>query len=162
MKEIERSIARISSLDFNKPSRNHDLMQSLLLFKEYLRRMLLWSQALAVRGWPFTILAKYIDPSVQIDPTIEDQFKKILYPTPFIRTTCMSYLMWALIENTPIVNSYALPNPYEPLIQMYEGGYYFYREHHVVVIEGMKGEVNTIMLTPDLYNTDIPFISLDI
>jgi hypothetical protein len=103
------------------------------LFREYLRRAALWVKALECTDeWPFFDVAAQINPSLRADEAKVESLKRHL--TQFhlfrpIKRTCEWFVHWAVVRDTPEVTKFALPDPYEPLILMYERGGDFYTEH---------------------------------
>lgn len=104
------------------------------LLREYLRRAALWAKALdCIDEWPFFDVAAHLD-SVDADETKVKVLKTHFTQTPFyvagiIEKTCKWFLEWDSVKNSPKVNEFTLPEPYEPLILMYERGGIFSTEH---------------------------------
>ena len=103
------------------------------LLKEYLRRASLWAKALdCADQWPFFDVAAQIDPSLRCDEAKVEALERHLAPFAVSRTVrrlCEWFVHWAVVKHSPKVTQMALPDPYEPLILLYERGGDFYREH---------------------------------
>jgi hypothetical protein len=103
--------------------------------QEYLRRAALWSKALdCTDEWPFFDVAAHICPLECADDTKVKVLKTHFTETPFyvagiIEKTCEWFLHWDRVKNLPKVSDFTLPEPYEPLIIMYERGGIFSMEH---------------------------------
>lgn len=93
------------------------------LMREYLRRSALWSRELNSKGWPFFDIAADIDPKVRAEPSIVSGLKEGLPGGlyPMVVRTCVWSLHFAALRDAgiPIPD---LPDPFEPLILMYERG----------------------------------------
>jgi len=100
-----------------------------LLMREYLRRAALWAKAYdAEPSWPFFDIAEHIDAEITISPHIADELERLLedLAPASLRTTCRRAVRWAALRETRNDLPTDLPDPYEPLLAMYErgGGYY--------------------------------------
>ncbi|MBW4496333.1 MAG: hypothetical protein KME26_25325 [Oscillatoria princeps RMCB-10] len=105
------------------------------LLREYLRRAALWAKALnCTDEWPFFDVAAHICPLQRAgDAKVEALGRHFseapFYATGIIEKTCEWFLHWDAVKNRPEVTKFALPDPYEPLIIMYERGGIFSTEH---------------------------------
>jgi hypothetical protein len=105
------------------------------LLREYLRRAALWAKALdCTDEWPFFDVAARICLLECADDTNVKVLKTHFTETPFyvagiIEKTCEWFLHWDRVKNLPKVSEFTLPEPYEPLIVMYERGGIFSMEH---------------------------------
>ncbi len=99
-----------------------------LLMREYMRRAALWAQACGAGAeWPFFDVTEFVDPTLSLDPDVEAELEEFLtrtVPTPSTARTCRGAVRWAALvakRDDPA----GLPDPYEPLLLMYErgGGY---------------------------------------
>ncbi|WP_051836439.1 hypothetical protein [Streptomyces sp. NRRL WC-3742] len=96
------------------------------LMEEYFRRAALWLDAYGEpQMWPFFDLAEIVDPSVRVDPVLIEDIEL------FIDDACgSSYAMdsgaaavqWAALTSAPGVQLPPLPDPFEPLLRLYERG----------------------------------------
>ena len=128
---VDRGIERIKAINWElNDSRT---ASHIALFREYLRRASLWAKALGCTDeWPFFDVAAQIDPSLRADEAKVELLKRHL--TQFrlfrpIKRTCEWFVHWAVVKDRPEVTKFALPDPYDPLILMYERGGDFYAEH---------------------------------
>ncbi|MFI2357062.1 MULTISPECIES: hypothetical protein [Streptomyces] len=105
-----------------------------LLMREYLRRAALWAQSYkAERSWPFFDIAAHIDVTITtpLDVTEDlEQLLKDLAPAS-LRTTCSGAVRWAALRDARPDLLEKLPDPYEPLLRMYERGGGFYLQEYL-------------------------------
>lgn len=104
--------------DMNRSSR-------VALGREYLRRAALWTKAIQYsKGWPFIDFAKQIDPTVSIEPEqlelLYSHLRKffVIGSITNITNILVYALHWQKLETIP----FDLPDPYEPVILIYERG----------------------------------------
>jgi hypothetical protein len=116
---------------------------SMLLLEEFLRRAALWAEVLGIidlpgTGWPLIDYSTYIDSSLKIDEDNDDfdelsaQAEELLVegsPSYYAKKVCVYFVHWAMIKDRPEVTIHNLPDPYEPLIVLYERGCNFRRDH---------------------------------
>ncbi|WNF27164.1 hypothetical protein RI138_10105 [Streptomyces sp. C11-1] len=100
-----------------------------LLMREYLRRAALWAQAYeAEQSWPFFDITGHVDAGVTIPPDVAEELEQLLkeLAPASLRTTCRGAVRWAELRAAHGDLPKDLPDPYEPLLLMYErgGGYY--------------------------------------
>ncbi len=102
------------------------------LFQEYLHRMSLWSKAINhPELWPFYDLSSYLYAPQKAKEYQIIQLKQHLTKFPLnrlVKHTCEWYLSWSFIADE-MTKKYQLPDPFAPLILMYERGGTFYTEH---------------------------------
>jgi hypothetical protein len=161
---ITDALDRILALDFQTLRRSTEAQMPThtLLMKEHLRRMLLWKKALKIELWPFENLARYFVEFPQLEREhIMEQLKSVSFPNGSVTATCMAFILWSLIEKREAVQAYQLPNPYEPLIRMYELGGWFSREQNMIDLWNCFGETENLTLAPNQYDTTLPFIDLN-
>jgi hypothetical protein len=109
--------------------------------REYLRRMALWKNELQSGAWPFFDVAGTLKPDIHTNiqsPKFDKHFKEIIsfVWNPLMIKTCQWYLHWAILTDTGTLAQTILPEPYEPLIWMYERGGHFYTEHGFIQVLG--------------------------
>ncbi|MFC5719560.1 hypothetical protein ACFP1Z_05125 [Streptomyces gamaensis] len=106
-----------------------------LLMREYLRRAALWAREYGVEAlWPFFDIAEHAAPSVTVDPAVAaetEEFLRRLIARDSVKKTCRSAVHWAAVYATEHVPLPELPDPYEPLLLMYERGGGFYVEEFI-------------------------------
>lgn len=94
------------------------------LMREFLRRSAVWTRALGAKGWPFYDIAEFAAPGVRaaeevvegvsLNPAITEQF-------PTVGKSCVWALHLAAARDAG-VSLPDLPDPFAPLIRMYERG----------------------------------------
>jgi hypothetical protein len=96
------------------------------LMREYLRRSAWWAQAVnATDEWPFFDIAARIDPAVRASSYLADRlddFIESAVHAPVVASTCRAALHWSALVTTPGTQVPNLPDPFEPLLAMYERG----------------------------------------
>jgi hypothetical protein len=137
---VEQALERLLNIKWKfdaKRSRSH-----CLLMAEYLRRAVLWAQALQVADyWPFFNIAAVVAPNERVSESSINGLKEQMeqWPTSFmVKQTCIFYLQWAYVKDLPSIVRLQLPDPFEPLILLYERGGSFTTEHGFINI-GMAG-----------------------
>ncbi|MGW1520279.1 hypothetical protein [Streptomyces sp. NPDC002287] len=104
-----------------------------VLFREYLRRAAMWSQAYpeAEAAWPFLAITTYAAPEFRLSHTTEAELKALLarLPNLEVRTTCAGAVRLAELRTQEPAALPDLPDLYEPLILFYERGGEFLREN---------------------------------
>ncbi len=95
-----------------------------LLMREFLRRTALWVHFLGgTERWPFFNIAERIDPSVRADPGLIErlnEFTEENIPEFIARRMCRAAVHWAELQDSTQVRLPDLPDPYEPLVVLYE------------------------------------------
>jgi hypothetical protein len=95
------------------------------LMKEYLRRMAWWAKVTEAPDFPFFDIAAAVDPAVRADPSIVDlvqtRVKSRLQGLRVVRA-CEQALHFAALLDAGVELPPAPPEPYEPLLVMFERG----------------------------------------
>lgn len=123
-------VARLRAINWDDGSAAFDHPHSrALLMREYLRRAALWARAYdAEPSWPFFDIAEHVDAEISTPPDIADDLEERLeeLAPASLRTTCRGAVRWATLREARNDLPTDLPDPYEPLLAMYErgGGYY--------------------------------------
>lgn len=124
------------------------------LMREYLRRSALWARALGVpEDWPFFDIAEVVDPAVQLDPNFAERFEQGLMERG-AREQHREYCLWALRFSELGSVRQDLPDPFEPLVQVYERGGVFGMEAGTInFVHGLIVSRRSIdeYLKPDLH-----------
>ncbi|CAL9478455.1 hypothetical protein SUDANB121_03000 [Nocardiopsis dassonvillei] len=113
---------RIHAIDWNG---NLDHTRSRVsLMREYLRRAAVWTRALGAKGWPFYDIAEFAAPGVRaadevVQGVLENPAVVEQYPT--VGKSCVWALHLAAARDAG-VSLPDLPDPFEPLVRMYERG----------------------------------------
>ncbi|MFD3976685.1 hypothetical protein [Streptomyces cyaneofuscatus] len=100
-----------------------------LLMREYLRRTALWAQAYgAEERWSFFDIAERVDAAITTPPDVAVELEHLLtnLAPASLRTTCRGAVRWPALLASHRGLPVDLPDPYEPLLLMYErgGGYH--------------------------------------
>ncbi|MBB6120680.1 hypothetical protein [Nocardiopsis algeriensis] len=113
---------RIHAIDW---SRNLDRTRSrVALMREYLRRAAVWTRTLEAQGWPFYDIAEFAAPGVR---AADEVVSGVLESPALVRQfytvghTCVWALHLAAARDEGAVLP-DLPDPFEPLMRMYERG----------------------------------------
>lgn len=129
-----RVLERLRAIDWADDFAASDHANSrALLMREYLRRAALWARACrAEQSWPFFDIAEHVDAELETPPDVAAEVEEVLAglaPTS-LKRTCRAALRWATLRDTRDDLPADLPDPYEPLLLMYErGGGYFLEEY---------------------------------
>ncbi|KOG37537.1 hypothetical protein [Streptomyces decoyicus] len=125
-----RVLERLRAIDWADDFAASDHANSrALLMREYLRRAALWARACgAEQSWPFFDVAEHVDAEFQTPPDVAAEVEEVLAglaPTS-LKRTCRAAIRWAALRDVRDDLPADLPDPYEPLLLMYErgGGYY--------------------------------------
>ena len=110
------------------------------LMREHLRLMARWASALGCEdAWPFFDLAAKVQPEARATATevttIERHLRSLSLPERVVRASVCA-LHWDQLKTLPAVAGFALPDPFEPLIAMFEQGGRFTTEHGYVEVDG--------------------------
>ena len=98
------------------------------LTQEYLGRTARWAQVLgapAQNRWPFSDLAKAVDPSTAADPAQLQELVRsagVYFTVEALRRAAESALYWAALGDLPKERYPELDDPYEPLLLLFERG----------------------------------------
>jgi hypothetical protein len=135
--KVEQAKSRVMAIDWEK----RDWLKTgsnLLLFKEFLRRVVLAAEAIGLfkgtgAGWLMGNHAAFFNPSLELEAEEIDELAEELqipdvYTSWYVKRFCIYYIHWAMVEDYPEVQQHNLLNPYEPLIILYERGGRFRRD----------------------------------
>ncbi|MET8626169.1 hypothetical protein ABZW30_20845 [Kitasatospora sp. NPDC004669] len=96
------------------------------LMVEYLRRAALWAEVLGgPPRWPYFDIAGALAPEVLVAPATAEQLEKYIEENVdgvSAELVCRAAVRWATLRDTPGVRLPDLPDPFEPLILLYERG----------------------------------------
>ncbi|UNO40666.1 hypothetical protein [Streptomyces sp. MST-110588] len=129
-----RVLERLRAIDWGDDFAASDHANSrALLMREYLRRAALWARAYgAEQSWPFFDITERVDAELQMPSEVADEVEQVLAglaPTS-LKRTCRAAIRWAAIRDARDDLPADLPDPYEPLLLMYErGGGYFLEDY---------------------------------
>ncbi|MFH8382014.1 hypothetical protein ACH4E7_13850 [Kitasatospora sp. NPDC018058] len=110
----------------NLEGRNAHVASRSRLMVEYLRRASLWAEVLGgPPKWPIFDIAGALAPAVRVDPEVAAWLEEFLVThVGGIETenACRAAVRWATLRDTPGVGLPDLPDPFEPLLLVYERG----------------------------------------
>lgn len=133
MAQVDTMLQRILSVDWTyDPSRrrSHEA-----LFKEFLRRQVLWLDALdQMEDYPCYDLATLVNDKVRASMDATNAVRHHLSGCALNSTMILSGVLentlhWAALEDTGLIPANKLPPPYEPIVILYERGGTFTIEH---------------------------------
>lgn len=118
-----------------------------LLMWEYLRRTALWAKSYGFTdSWPFTDIAEHVAPGFQVDQQIQESLDEFIESSPvglFAVRPCRAAVRWAALSQSAQIVLPDLPDPYEPLLIMFErGGGYSVEEF--IDLDGASIPVGTV------------------
>jgi hypothetical protein len=127
---LQRLMSIRQSVDEQAAHRN----SRVALMREYLQRSAWWAQALnATDEWPFFDVAARIDPAVRANYHLVVRLEEFIAAehedSPSVATTYLAALHWSALVTTPGTQVPRMPDPFEPLLLMYERGGTFSTEH---------------------------------
>ncbi|MEU1898034.1 hypothetical protein ABZ512_06620 [Nocardiopsis dassonvillei] len=119
---VSHLAARIHAIDWDGDVEH--TRSRVALMREYLRRSAVWTRALGTRGWPFYDIAEFAAPGVRaadevVEGVLESPVVIDQYPTVGRSCVWALHLAAARDAGVPLPD---LPDPFEPLIRMYERG----------------------------------------
>ncbi|MBZ4319708.1 hypothetical protein [Streptomyces huiliensis] len=130
------------------------------LMREHLRRTALWAEHLGADTWPYPPLARTFDHTVGIPVDVREQLVEHLEDRTFYAHTsmlCMHTVAWAYLKEQ-CTSLPRLPDPYEPLLVLFERG----GEFAVEVGQMARFRPWLLALQPrDEYLSQDPFVELD-
>jgi hypothetical protein len=157
--EIATDLAsRVSRIDWDAFI-GERVRSGFLLMKEYLRRGALWARQLDATGrWPYFDVASLVSPALQVSPEAEARLDEAMtgaVPVPLMKDTLHWALRFEVLRQTGV--ELPLPDPYEPLLWMYDRGGSFVPEKGFINIDAhlMPRGAYTDYLTAE------PFARLD-
>ena len=139
-KNIDKPIERIMSISWESDFSRSESQYA--LFCEFFRRMAKWTEFLGCREqWLFGNLANYVDSNLEIDRSkidrLEQHLKNLGLHFLIIRV-CINFVYWEMLEKRfSLMKESKLPEPYEPIILMFERGGIFDTEHGYFDLSGI-------------------------
>ncbi|GAA3001120.1 hypothetical protein GCM10020229_11720 [Kitasatospora albolonga] len=127
VKAAEVMLERLSAVDWVawEPAFEHAESRARLL-REYLRRAALWAEALGgAPSWPFFDIAGLVHPEGEIEPELTTKLEELIeekVPGVTAPDACRSAVRWASLPEAEQLRFPQLPDPFEPLIRMFERG----------------------------------------
>lgn len=97
------------------------------LAKEYLRRSAIWAQTLeCASDWPFFDVTHRVDPDNEVEAALDTALRAHLQGPgkvgPLMSRLLIWSLRWSTLSDLGMVGQYSLPDPYEPIVCLYETG----------------------------------------
>jgi hypothetical protein len=133
-------LARLLVIDWESPLAFDHRQSRARLMKEYLRRAALWAQELdGGKPWPFFDIPVLIAPDVHPPQDLADQLEALIDERigwPAVQTSCRAALRWAALLDSGHPVPVGLPDPYEPLLRVFERGGGFTTEHGFIELDG--------------------------
>ena len=152
---VREMLQRLTAVDWHDEYAFEKRKSRTALMREYLRRSAWWAQAVnATDEWPFFDIAAHINPAVRANPELVGELEAFIANNigfPSVAKTCVAALHWAALLATPGVRLPDLPDPFAPLLMMYERGGGFTTEHGFIEV-GLQSIVRKSWqdhLTPD-------------
>jgi hypothetical protein len=120
------TLARLQAVDWTGGSGFKHHRSRVRLMAEYLRRTALWAQALdATSEWPFFDIAAHVDPSIQVPENQAKELEALIYNHigwPSVDRLARAALHWAALKDAGVPTAPGLPDPYEPILLMFDRG----------------------------------------
>lgn len=137
---VQSMVDRLMAIDWmDYAAADRHSLSRVLLMREFLRRSAAWVDYLGGSDtWPFIDLAERLDPSVHIDEHLVQQLDEFIsenVPEFRARKMCHAAARWAALREQTQVELPDLPDPYEPLVVLYERGGVFSIENRVADFE---------------------------
>jgi hypothetical protein len=131
-----RAVERLQRAAANlKPEFKRQASQ-VALFREYLRLMALWAEALKCETvWPFFDVAALLFPerfNTEFEPDL--QFPPLRQLGGAFRAALTATVHFAEVEDSAEVRARGLPDPYEPLVRLFERGGSVTTEHGMMYV----------------------------
>ncbi|SDK58574.1 hypothetical protein [Streptomyces indicus] len=140
-----RTLERLRAADWEATGSWDHANSRALLMREHLRRAALWAQAAgAADSWPFFDVTEALGVTVELPAEVEadlEGFLKERGPAS-LRRTCRGAVRWAALKASD-AQLPDLPDPYEPLLAMYERGGGFYVEQFID-LDGISVPLGTL------------------
>ena len=123
---IFAALARIQAVDWLAMYHRygeHRSNSDIALLQEYLRRAARWAQALGLDLDAPSSFYAALGVAPAVPEKLLDQIVEHTEPAFYwAKIACVWYIYWVSIADQPQVRAYDLPNPYEPLLRIYERG----------------------------------------
>ncbi|MFJ8623023.1 hypothetical protein ACIRD3_09255 [Kitasatospora sp. NPDC093550] len=124
---VQLMVDRLKAIEWSAYQEGQDKAFSrAALMREYLRRAALWLDAYGdTDEWPFFDLAAVVAPAVRADPAVvsdtEDFVEEASASWHAVECSAAA-VQWAALRDTSGLLLPPLPEPFEPLIRLYERG----------------------------------------
>lgn len=164
---VQAMLERLRAYQWPKHGKGTHHASTLLLAREYYRRMLLWGRALNCQltghQWAFFSVIREIGLGYEVDKKVYDEISDMRKISWLTRYTFLCILAWAAMNDSSEVKQFQLPNPYDPLLFMYDRGSQFYRGIGDAGVELMDTHawMFGITSTQKFYEKPTPFVELN-
>ncbi|MET9179343.1 hypothetical protein ABZX88_14125 [Kitasatospora aureofaciens] len=124
---VQSMIDRLRAIDWKSPGEAYEKAFSrAALMEEYFRRAALWLDAYGEpERWPFFDLAAIVDPTVRADPAVITDIEDFIDDasgSSYAMDSGAAAVQWAALTSMPGVQLRPLPDPFEPLLRLFERG----------------------------------------
>ncbi|MFI6151164.1 hypothetical protein ACIBCA_00500 [Kitasatospora sp. NPDC051170] len=127
MDSIQVMVNRLKDIrwDAHKEAREKSFSRAALM-KEYMRRCALWLDAYGdTRYWPFFDLAAIVAPGVRAAPAVVAELEEFIEGSTTMWLAAepsVAMVEWAAVRDASGPDLRPLPDPFEPLVRLYERG----------------------------------------
>lgn len=119
---VEQALQRLEKIDWSYDG-YENVAGNAYLMREYLTRAALWHTQLNIKKCdPFFDIAAAINKDTQIPSEYTDRLESASPRMPMMVRACYGYMRWVTLDNLGLLKKYHLPDPYEPLIKLFERG----------------------------------------
>ncbi|MFH9350234.1 hypothetical protein [Kitasatospora sp. NPDC017646] len=120
-------VDRLKAINWRSPAEAMEKSYSrAALMEEYFRRAALWLDAYGdTKYWPFFDLAAIVAPTVRADPAVIADIEEFIDDasgSSYAMDSGAAAVHWAALASTPGTQLHPLPDPFEPLLRLYERG----------------------------------------
>jgi len=133
-------LSRLLTADWDGLSSFDHAVSRRTLMREYLRRAAWWARELHAEGeWPFFDIAVRFAPDVRAPEDLTAPLETLIHERigwPRVASTCRAALRWAALLDAGVPVPEGLPDPFEPLILMFERGGGFMTENGFIELDG--------------------------
>jgi hypothetical protein len=100
------------------------LEDAVSLLRDYLKRAALWAEALhRPDAWPIFDIAALVAPELRAaDEDVERLSRSLAHQTGPVLRSLIAAVHWQEVKSSPQRAVYRLPDPFEPLVALYEKG----------------------------------------
>jgi hypothetical protein len=140
-------LSRLVAVDWSGDTAFDHPRSRVRLMKEYLRRAAHWAQAYqATEHWPFFDIAALVAPEVRVPGELAVELDALIRARigwPSVAAACRGALRWAAVKDAGAPVPAELPDPFEPLLSLFERGGGFTTEHGFVDLGGASVRIQS-------------------
>ena len=140
VEKIEINLQKLMSFDW----KYNELMQEeyISYVKDFLSKSAVWSVKIKkTKEFPFFDFAKCVGEFEEIKSfyhqKLENYFDNFYYISSQVKATCHWYLEWSTACDNSKIKSLNLPDPFKPLISLYERGGHFRVENRFIWLNNL-------------------------